>query len=209
MVGHKWDQELLAFIIYIFTFDINKKVRMKYFCHQWLTFKCNARCDTHCLFSAGMLCECSHDYSGWLLRRIQRIYLQLLCGCMMILCFYQIIVTFELKWLGVFRIYESFLLIAGRCYPQASCWDSWNLKKGGEATGKATGLGIIFFFFLCHPKMLVLICLMMMLHSITNFLHTFQPGTQNPQRIRCGPEGGNTTLLSEPKPPPCRDLDAC
>ncbi|KAI5414157.1 hypothetical protein KIW84_058339 [Lathyrus oleraceus] len=34
-------------------------------------------------------------------------------------------------------------------------------------------------------------------------------GTQNPQRIRSGPEGGNTTLLGEPKPPPCRDLDAC
>ncbi|KAJ7962817.1 NADH dehydrogenase [ubiquinone] flavoprotein 2, mitochondrial [Quillaja saponaria] len=35
------------------------------------------------------------------------------------------------------------------------------------------------------------------------------PGTQNPRRIRSGPEGGNTTLLGEPKPPPCRDLDAC
>ncbi|XP_027339881.1 NADH dehydrogenase [ubiquinone] flavoprotein 2, mitochondrial isoform X2 [Abrus precatorius] len=35
------------------------------------------------------------------------------------------------------------------------------------------------------------------------------PGTQNPRRIMSGPEGGNTTLLSEPKPPPCRDLDAC
>ncbi|KAH9785584.1 NADH dehydrogenase flavoprotein 2 [Citrus sinensis] len=35
------------------------------------------------------------------------------------------------------------------------------------------------------------------------------PGTQNPKRIKSGPEGGNTTLLSEPKPPPCRDLDAC
>ncbi|KAB5568313.1 hypothetical protein DKX38_002106 [Salix brachista] len=34
-------------------------------------------------------------------------------------------------------------------------------------------------------------------------------GTQNPQRINCGPEGGNTTLHGEPKPPPCRDLDAC
>ncbi|XP_043691977.1 NADH dehydrogenase [ubiquinone] flavoprotein 2, mitochondrial-like isoform X2 [Telopea speciosissima] len=34
-------------------------------------------------------------------------------------------------------------------------------------------------------------------------------GTQNPKRIMGGPEGGNTTLLSEPKPPPCRDLDAC
>lgn len=34
-------------------------------------------------------------------------------------------------------------------------------------------------------------------------------GTQNPKRIMCGPEGGNTTLLGEPKPPPCRDLDAC
>lgn len=140
---------------------------------------------------------------------------------MIILCFCQIIVTFELKWLGTFRIYESFLLIAGRCYPQASCWDSWNLKKGGEATGKATGLGIyihIYFVFFsallnssfCFPpKMLVLICLMTMRHSITNFWPTFQPGTQNPQRIRCGPEGGNTSLLSEPKPPPCRDLDAC
>ncbi|GAB4841670.1 hypothetical protein Ancab_022392 [Ancistrocladus abbreviatus] len=35
------------------------------------------------------------------------------------------------------------------------------------------------------------------------------PGTQNPNRIKAGPEGGNTTLLGEPKPPPCRDLDAC
>ncbi|XVF32468.1 hypothetical protein REPUB_Repub17cG0085500 [Reevesia pubescens] len=35
------------------------------------------------------------------------------------------------------------------------------------------------------------------------------PGTQNPKRIKSGPEGGNTTLLSDPKPPPCRDLDAC
>ncbi|XP_030451479.1 NADH dehydrogenase [ubiquinone] flavoprotein 2, mitochondrial isoform X1 [Syzygium oleosum] len=35
------------------------------------------------------------------------------------------------------------------------------------------------------------------------------PGTQNLKRIKCGPEGGNMTLLSEPKPPPCRDLDAC
>ncbi|MQL90532.1 hypothetical protein Taro_023122 [Colocasia esculenta] len=34
-------------------------------------------------------------------------------------------------------------------------------------------------------------------------------GTQNPLRIRSGPAGGNTTLLGEPKPPPCRDLDAC
>ncbi|KAF8401791.1 hypothetical protein HHK36_012737 [Tetracentron sinense] len=35
------------------------------------------------------------------------------------------------------------------------------------------------------------------------------PGTQNPLRIKGGPEGGNTTLLSDPKPPPCRVLDAC
>ncbi|KAJ4769715.1 hypothetical protein LUZ62_053972 [Rhynchospora pubera] len=34
-------------------------------------------------------------------------------------------------------------------------------------------------------------------------------GTQNPDRIKSGPAGGNTTLLGEPKPPPCRDLDAC
>ncbi|XP_076935445.1 NADH dehydrogenase [ubiquinone] flavoprotein 2, mitochondrial-like [Bidens hawaiensis] len=34
-------------------------------------------------------------------------------------------------------------------------------------------------------------------------------GTRNPERINCGPAGGNTTLLGEPKPPPCRDLDAC
>ncbi|GMP90803.1 hypothetical protein CsSME_00041772 [Camellia sinensis var. sinensis] len=34
-------------------------------------------------------------------------------------------------------------------------------------------------------------------------------GTQNPKRINCGPEGGNTTLFGEPKAPPCRDLDAC
>lgn len=42
---------------------------------------------------------------------------------------------------------------------------------------------------------------------LMNFI--FQRGTQNPKRINSGPEGGNTTLLSEPKPPPCRDLDAC
>ncbi|CAN1291737.1 NADH dehydrogenase [ubiquinone] flavoprotein 2, mitochondrial [Linum perenne] len=35
------------------------------------------------------------------------------------------------------------------------------------------------------------------------------PGTQNSKRINCGPEGGNTTLLTDPKAPPCRDLDAC
>ncbi|KAH0933604.1 NADH dehydrogenase [ubiquinone] flavoprotein 2, mitochondrial [Brassica rapa] len=34
-------------------------------------------------------------------------------------------------------------------------------------------------------------------------------GTQNPKRIKCGPEGGNKTLLGEPKPPQFRDLDAC
>ncbi|KAG9142909.1 hypothetical protein Leryth_016283 [Lithospermum erythrorhizon] len=34
-------------------------------------------------------------------------------------------------------------------------------------------------------------------------------GTQNSKRINCGPEGGITTLLTDPKPPPCRDLDAC
>ncbi|RWW57108.1 hypothetical protein BHE74_00036127, partial [Ensete ventricosum] len=34
-------------------------------------------------------------------------------------------------------------------------------------------------------------------------------GTQNRDRIRSGPAGGNTSLLGEPKPPPCRDLDAC
>lgn len=38
-------------------------------------------------------------------------------------------------------------------------------------------------------------------------LFMFQRGTQNPGRSNCGPEGGNTTLLGEPKAPPCRDLD--
>ncbi|KAL9248497.1 NADH dehydrogenase [ubiquinone] flavoprotein 2, mitochondrial-like protein, partial [Drosera capensis] len=35
------------------------------------------------------------------------------------------------------------------------------------------------------------------------------PGTQNPNRIKAAPEGGNLTLLGEPRAPPCRDLDAC
>ncbi|KAH7445763.1 hypothetical protein KP509_01G023000 [Ceratopteris richardii] len=35
------------------------------------------------------------------------------------------------------------------------------------------------------------------------------PGTQNPDRFNCAPAGGQKTLLCEPKPPPCRDLDAC
>lgn len=34
-------------------------------------------------------------------------------------------------------------------------------------------------------------------------------GTQHPERINCGPAGGNTTLLTEPRAPACRDLDAC
>lgn len=34
-------------------------------------------------------------------------------------------------------------------------------------------------------------------------------GTQNPDRMNSAPAGGRTTLFSEPKPPPCRDLDAC
>lgn len=47
----------------------------------------------------------------------------------------------------------------------------------------------------------------MELTSFNKFMS--QPGTQNPKRVKCGPEGGNTTLHGEPKPPPCRDLDAC
>ncbi|CAN0898268.1 NADH dehydrogenase [ubiquinone] flavoprotein 2, mitochondrial [Linum grandiflorum] len=34
-------------------------------------------------------------------------------------------------------------------------------------------------------------------------------GTQKPKRIMSRPEGGNTTMLTDLKPPPCRDLDAC
>ncbi|KAJ7565102.1 hypothetical protein O6H91_02G048100 [Diphasiastrum complanatum] len=34
-------------------------------------------------------------------------------------------------------------------------------------------------------------------------------GPQDPSRIRSGPSGGNTTLLSDPKPPPFRDLASC
>ena len=44
---------------------------------------------------------------------------------------------------------------------------------------------------------------------LSDLLFTFQRGTQNSGRINCGPEGGNTTLSGDPKPPPCRDLDAC
>ena len=36
----------------------------------------------------------------------------------------------------------AFILIAGRCYFKTSCWDSWDAKKGGEATGKTTGQGM-------------------------------------------------------------------
>ncbi|CAN6441159.1 unnamed protein product [Victoria cruziana] len=41
------------------------------------------------------------------------------------------------------------------------------------------------------------------------YTYNYYVGTQNPERIRSGPAGGNTTLQGEPKPPPCRDLDAC
>eukprot|EP00249_Psilotum_nudum_P010013 c22282_g1_i2 orf=116-937(+) len=34
-------------------------------------------------------------------------------------------------------------------------------------------------------------------------------GSQNLQRIRSGPAGGNTTLLTDPNPPPCRSLETC
>ena len=39
--------------------------------------------------------------------------------------------------------------------------------------------------------------------------YLLQRGTQHPERKNSGPAGGNTTLHGEPKPPPCRDLDAC
>ncbi|CAK9157315.1 unnamed protein product [Ilex paraguariensis] len=41
------------------------------------------------------------------------------------------------------------------------------------------------------------------------YTYNYDRGTQNPKHINSGPEGGNTTLLGEPKAPPCRDLDAC
>lgn len=44
---------------------------------------------------------------------------------------------------------------------------------------------------------------------LTLSIWLFQWGTQNPERVNCGPAGGMTTLLTEPKPPVCRDLDAC
>ena len=41
------------------------------------------------------------------------------------------------------------------------------------------------------------------------YLCLLQRGTQHPERFNAAPAGGQKTLLSEPKPPPCRDLDAC
>ena len=35
------------------------------------------------------------------------------------------------------------MLISGRCYSQASCWDSWIVKKRGKATGKALGMNTL------------------------------------------------------------------
>eukprot|EP00270_Netrium_digitus_P009841 TRINITY_DN3016_c0_g1_i2.p1 TRINITY_DN3016_c0_g1~~TRINITY_DN3016_c0_g1_i2.p1 ORF type:complete len:276 (+),score=59.05 TRINITY_DN3016_c0_g1_i2:100-927(+) len=35
------------------------------------------------------------------------------------------------------------------------------------------------------------------------------PGPQTPLRHKCAPEGGQTTLLTPPTPPPCRDLANC
>ena len=153
------------------------------------------------LVSPGMLCKCSYDHSGRLFNWIWRIYLQLLCKFTItpLASFHFVILLHSNGW-KFLEFYVFPLLNSGRRHSKTCRWDSWDVEKGGETTSKwkwATNIDIsalvwwsyIYTFFIC--------------------CFAFQHGTQNPQRTRCGPEGGNTTLLGEPKAPPCRDLDAC
>lgn len=42
------------------------------------------------------------------------------------------------------NLYWFVVLISGRCYSEASCRDSWDVKKGGETPGKYSVRGISF-----------------------------------------------------------------
>lgn len=98
--------------------------------------------------------------------------------------------------------------ISGRCYSKSSGRVSWDVKEGRETTGKQTCKDYYGFHLLLSSSFVFQLARLLLLNHHL-LLSCIQPGTQNPRRIRSGPEGGNTTLLSDPAPPPCRDIDAC
>ena len=85
------------------------------------------------------------------------------------------------------------------------------MLRRGETPPVSTSSLLLFFFLLVW---------FFLYQGITSFFNLWlmccltmeyllQRGTQHPERKNSGPAGGNTTLHGEPKPPPCRDLDAC
>ena len=88
------------------------------------------------------------------------------------------------------------------------------MLRRGETPPVSTSSLLLFFFFAClvlsisgRHFFFFFFNLWLMCCSLIKFL--LQRGTQHPERKNSGPAGGNTTLHGEPKPPPCRDLDAC
>lgn len=58
---------------------------------------------------------------------------------------FQMIMVFLLYWYlysSLLDLYQSFMLIAGRCYSEARRGDSRDVEKGWEATGKENWLGM-------------------------------------------------------------------
>lgn len=114
-------------------------------------------------------------------------------------CFYCSNVVLLLNGnINSFFFFLSFF-VTGRYYSKESCWDRGGPEKRREASRKISMVDLS--RFLIKSLLCLIIC------NTPIFL--FQRGTQNANRKNSGPEGGNTTLLGEPKPPPCRDLDAC
>jgi len=87
------------------------------------------------------------------------------------------------------------------------------MLRRGETPPVSTSSLLLSLFFFCLfgsfyiKAWLHFFNLWLMCCSLIKFL--LQRGTQHPERKNSGPAGGNTTLHGEPKPPPCRDLDAC
>ena len=86
------------------------------------------------------------------------------------------------------------------------------MLRRGETPPVSTSSLLLFFFFACLVLSIsrhhfIFFNLWLMCCLTMEFL--LQRGTQHPERKNSGPAGGNTTLHGEPKPPPCRDLDAC
>ncbi|RZR87045.1 hypothetical protein BHM03_00014354, partial [Ensete ventricosum] len=136
-------------------------------------------------------------FHGTLVKQIRKRYGLFSCLCN--LCFNPCVrILFIAKVIEVAPV---------RVYEVATFYSMFNRTKGccvnapmitvADYSNGSEGYTYNYYVSTCHKQCPIL---------ISDFL---QVGTQNRDRIRSGPAGGNTSLLGEPKPPPCRDLDAC